>query len=86
VLEVLQDATWRPVARRVMILWYCVSRTAPPDAWHAIHGASPADMDHVVSAEAYQAGLQWVAVGAHPAGAHQQGFGTWTQAPTEVLS
>jgi hypothetical protein len=86
VLEVLRDATWGPVARSVMILWYCGSWTALPDAWHAIHGASPADTDHVVSAEAYQAGLQWVAVGAHPAGARQQGFGAWAQAPAEILT
>lgn len=85
-LPVLQDPTWGPVARRVMILWYCGSWTALPDAWHAIHGACPADTDHVVSAEAYQAGLQWVAVGAHPAGARQQGFGAWAQAPAEILS
>jgi hypothetical protein len=86
VLEVLQDATWGPVARRVMILWYCGSWTALPNTWHAIHGTSPADTDHVVSAEAYQAGLQWVAVGAHPPGARQQGFGAWAQAPAEILS
>jgi hypothetical protein len=85
VLEILQDATWGPVACRVMILWYCGYWTALPDAWHAIHGASSADTDHVVSAEAYQAGLQWVAAGAHPAGARQQGFGAWAQAPAEIL-
>lgn len=85
VLKILQDPTWGPVARRVMILWYRGSWTALPDAWHAIHGASPADTDHVVSAEAYQAGLQWIAAGAHPAGGRQQGFGAWAQAPTEVL-
>lgn len=86
VLEVLQDATWGPVARRVMILWYCGSWITLPDAWHAIHGASPTDTDHVVSAEAYQAGLQWAAVGAHPPGARQQGFGAWAQEPAEVLA
>ncbi|MFY9806356.1 MAG: hypothetical protein WAK86_03715 [Pseudonocardiaceae bacterium] len=86
VLEVLQDATWGPVARRVLILWYCGSWTALPAAWQAVHGASPADTNHVVSAEAYQAGLQWDAVGAHPPGARQQGFGAWAQAPTEILS
>lgn len=85
-LEILQDATWGPVARRVMILWYCGSWTALPDTWHTIHGSSTADTSHVVSAEAYQAGLQWVVAGAHPAGARQQGFGAWAQAPAEVLS
>lgn len=37
--------------------------------------------DDVVSAEAYQAGLQWIAAGAHPAGAGQQGYGAWAVAP-----
>jgi hypothetical protein len=35
----------------------------------------------IVSAEAYLAGLQWVAAGAHPPGAQQQGFGAWSQPP-----
>lgn len=35
----------------------------------------------VVSAEAYLAGLQWVAAGAHPPGAQQPGFGSWSQLP-----
>jgi hypothetical protein len=83
--EILRDATWGPVARRVMILWYCGSWTALPQDWHATHGAAAADTDHVVSAEAYQAGLQWVTVGAHPMGARQQGFGAWAQAPVEIL-
>ncbi|MBV9314836.1 MAG: hypothetical protein JO100_14165 [Pseudonocardia sp.] len=84
VLKVLRDARWGPVARRVMILWYCGTWTALPESWHAVHGASSADTDHVVSAEAYQAGLQWVAAGAHPAGARQQGFGAWALAPEGV--
>ncbi len=35
----------------------------------------------IVSAEAYLAALQWVAAGAHPPGAQQQGFGSWSQPP-----
>jgi hypothetical protein len=34
-----------------------------------------------VSPDAYVAGLQWVAAGAHPIGARQQGFGSWAVAP-----
>jgi hypothetical protein len=38
----------------------------------------------VVSPDAYVAGLQWVAAGAHPIGARQQGFGAWALPPEEV--
>jgi hypothetical protein len=37
--------------------------------------------DHVVSAAAYQAGLEWVAAGAHPVAAREQGFGAWGVRP-----
>lgn len=35
----------------------------------------------VISAQAYQEGLVWKAIGAHPQGAKQQGFGTWSSPP-----
>ena len=38
----------------------------------------------VVSGDAYVAGLQWVAAGAHPAGARAQGYGAWAVPPDEV--
>jgi hypothetical protein len=34
-----------------------------------------------VSADAYLAGLQWVAAGAHPAGGRAQGYGAWAVPP-----
>lgn len=85
VAGILRDETWGPVARNVMILWYCGRWTTLPDAWRVAHGTRPADTNHVVSAAAYQAGLQWVAAGAHPAGARQQGYGAWATAPEETV-
>jgi len=83
---IVQHASWGPIARNIIILWYCGTWTALPDAWRAVHGTAPTDLDHVVSAEAYQMGLQWVAAGAHPAGARQQGFGAWAISPAETVS
>jgi hypothetical protein len=80
---VLADRKLGPVARNVVLMWYCGTWRALPDTWRAVYGDSPLDVDHVVSAEAYQGGLQWVAAGAHPAGALQQGFGAWASAPGE---
>jgi hypothetical protein len=65
-------------------MWYCGTWTAMPDAWRAAYGASPLDVNRVVSAQAYQAGLQWVAASAHPAGARQQGYGAWATTPAGV--
>jgi len=81
---ILDDPKLGPVARNVILLWYRGTWTALPDAWHAAYGSSPLDTDHVVSAAAYQAGLQWLAAGAHPAGALQQGYGAWGSPPEEA--
>ncbi|HVQ89924.1 MAG TPA: hypothetical protein VMU51_02705 [Mycobacteriales bacterium] len=78
---ILADPKLGPVARNVILLWYRGSWTALPAEWRAAYGTSPLDTDHVVSAPAYQAGLQWIAAGAHPAGALQQGYGAWAAAP-----
>jgi hypothetical protein len=78
---ILADPKLGPVARNVILLWYCGTWTTLPAEWQAAYGASPLDTDHVVAAESYQAGLQWVVAGAHPAGARQQGYGAWSVAP-----
>jgi hypothetical protein len=83
--QILGDPKLGPVARNLILMWYCATWTALPEAWHEAYGASPLDKSHVVSAEAYQAGLQWAAAGAHPAGARQQGFGAWAAAPGAAL-
>lgn len=61
---ILADPKLGPVARNIILMWYCGTWT-----------------DRVVSADAYQAGLQWIAAGAHPAGAGQQGYGAWAVPP-----
>lgn len=74
---ILGDPKLGPVAPNVILKWYWRTWTALPDAWRLAYGTPPVDTDHVLSAEAYQDGLQWVAAGAHPAGARQQGSGAW---------
>jgi hypothetical protein len=81
---ILDDPKLGPVARNVILLWYCGTWTALSEAWRAAYGSSPLDASRVVSAEAYQGALQWAAAGAHPAGARQQGFGAWSLTPEGV--
>lgn len=78
---ILGDPKLGPVARNIILMWYCGTWTALPDAWRSAHGTSPRDTDRVLSADAYQAGLQWAAARAHPAAARQQGYGAWAVAP-----
>lgn len=78
---ILGDPKLGPVARNIIVLWYRGTWTALPEEWRAAYGTSPLDTDHVISSEAYQAGLQWSAAGAHPAGARPQGFGAWALPP-----
>jgi hypothetical protein len=80
---ILANRKLGPVARNVILMWYRGTWTRLPDEWRSAYGTSPLDTDHVVSAEAYRSGLQWVAAGAHPAGALQQGYGAWASAPNE---
>jgi hypothetical protein len=78
---ILGEEKLGPVARNVILLWYCGTWSALPDYWRSAYGASPRDINHVVSGQAYQAGLQWVVAGAHPEGARQQGYGAWAVPP-----
>lgn len=82
--DILGDPSLGPVAQNMIILWYSGAWTALPDDWRAAHGTSPLDADRVISPEAYVAGLQWVAAGAHTVGARQQGFGAWALPPEEL--
>jgi hypothetical protein len=79
--QILADPKLGPVARNLILLWYCGTWTALPDAWRAAYGSSALDTSRVLSPESYQAGLQWMVAGAHPAGARQQGYGAWAVAP-----
>jgi hypothetical protein len=79
--QILNDPKLGPVAQNLILLWYCGTWTALPEAWRSAYGAAPLDVNRVVSAEAYQAGLQWIAAGAHAPGSRQQGFAAWSMPP-----
>lgn len=79
--RLLGDQKLGPIARNLILLWYCGTWANLPDAWRAAYEVTEQGESGVVSAEAYLSGLQWVAAGAHPPGAGQQGFGAWSQAP-----
>jgi hypothetical protein len=79
--EILGSPRLGPVARNLIVLWYCGTWTQLPAAWRAAFGAAPQDTTQVVSAAAYQTGLQWAVAGAHPSGAKQQGYGAWALGP-----
>lgn len=79
--RILDDAELGPVARNVIVLWYCGSWSKLPDDWRSADGAAALDHAHVVSAAAYLAGLQWSLSGGHPAGGLPQGYGAWATPP-----
>jgi hypothetical protein len=83
---ILDDPDLGPVARAISVLWYCGVWTELPDSWRVRNGTAPGDTTGVVSGAAYQAGLQWTVVGAHPSGARQQGFGAWSTQPVDLVS
>ena len=66
------DDTLAGVARALIKLWYlgqwCVGKPPVP----AVFSESP---------NAYTQGLAWRAMGGHPQGAKQQGFGSWSFPP-----
>ena len=68
IAELLDDTKLGPVARNLILLWYCGTWTRCPTSGVPRNGTSPLDVTRVESAAAYQAGLQWVAAGAHPGG------------------
>ncbi len=83
---VLSNAMLAPLAINIIAMWYLSSWSQLPQAWRSLYGAKANDVDHVISAEAYQEGLVWQAIGAHPQGAKQQGYGAWGLPPPWKLS
>jgi hypothetical protein len=81
---ILNDPKAGPVARNLIVLWYTGSWPVLPDAWHAAYGTSPSEKVGVVSAQAFQSGLQWAIIGAHAPGSSQQGFASWSVLPGMV--
>lgn len=82
--QILENVDLGPVARNIMVLWYCGSWSALPESWCERNGRSSRDVGHVVSTAAYLAGLQWSAMGSHPPGALPPGFGSWAVPPLGV--
>jgi hypothetical protein len=80
-LRILDDPDFGPPARNLIVLWYTGQWVQLPGPWRDRHGASPLDVDGVISSEAYTAGLMWDAIDAHPSGAKAPGFATWVAAP-----
>ncbi len=72
-----------PLARALIQLWYLGQWVPLPQEWRRIWGASRFDVARIISTRAYKEGFVWDAIGAHPMGAKQQGFGAWAQKPPE---
>jgi len=70
-----------PVARGIIKLWYIGTWYALPAAWRERFGPAAHDGTFVPTPDAYVEGLLWPAIGAHPAGAKAQGFGSWQFPP-----
>jgi hypothetical protein len=68
--KILGDVKLGTIAQTLILLWYL-------GAW--VDPATKATT--YVSADSYQAALQWVAAGAHPPGSRQEGFGSWGWLP-----
>ncbi len=81
---ILADPRLGPIARNVMLLWLTGCWYPLPQPWRDNFGARAKDSYRVISAQTYQAGLQWRFAQAHPPGALQQGYGAWALAPGEV--
>ena len=77
----LSSMDWGPVMRNVIRLWYLGIWHPMPEVWRRRYGTSPFDVTKLISARAYKEGLVWDAMGAHPMGAKQQGFGAWAAKP-----
>ena len=72
VKEIMGDQKLCQIGRNIIRLWLLGSWLPDPNN---------AFSSFVASAEAYQEGLLWGYVGAHPAGAKQPGYGSWSLRP-----
>lgn len=68
--DILSSSEFGGPARNIIKMWYLGQWDVSP----------PYDYQ-IISSEAYVEGLVWDAIGAHPMGAKQPGFGTWAFPP-----
>ena len=80
--EILASPMLGPVARNIVQMWYVGTWNELPQNWRNLYGNNPNDTTRVISPAAYEQGLIWDAVGAHPPAAKQPGFGSWSEPPT----
>jgi hypothetical protein len=79
--DYLSSSKLGPLARALIQLWYLGQWIPLPQEWRRAYGASRFDVSRIISTRAYKEGLVWDAIGAHPMGAKQQGFGAWATEP-----
>jgi hypothetical protein len=79
--HILGNPMLGPIARNIITMWYVGNWTQLPREWRQKYGAHARDLTRVISAEAFQEGLVWDAIGAHPPTAKSPGFGTWAAPP-----
>lgn len=75
------DEKLGPVARNIVKLWFTGNWYQLPRDWSEKFGPAPKDVTFTVSSNAYVEGLLWTTIGAHPAGAKAQGYGSWAYPP-----
>ena len=80
--EILASAKFGPVARNIIQMWYTGIWNELPQSWRDLYGTNPNDTTRIISSEAYQQGLVWEVIGAHPPAAKQPGFASWSYPPS----
>ncbi len=89
---ILSSPKLGPVARNIIKLWYLSIWYQMPEVWRQQYGQPNQgqqkyqDVQFVVSENAYIQGLVWQALGSHPMGAKQPGYGTWASSPDDELA
>jgi hypothetical protein len=82
--EILASPEFGPLAINIIQMWYLGSWIQLPQGWRSEFGTSPADVTKVISALAYKNSLIYDVMQAHPPGAKQPGFGSWSLPPAPV--
>jgi hypothetical protein len=80
-VSILSDPQLGPMARNIITLWYLGQWDAMPSQWISTYGKHSSDETVIISGDTYKEGLVWPAVGAHPMGAKQPGFDSWSSPP-----
>ena len=79
--RIMDSPAYGPIAINLNLLWYTGQWNPLPQTWRNEYGTSAKDQAEILSPESYREGLMWKAIGAHPMGAKQQGYGSWSRVP-----